>query len=179
MLTRKCLPTLSVRSTTQSTGLWTGSRQNNSPSGPMTRPNSIAWLVWHLTRVQDDHVADVATHGQVWLEGGWVERFGLPLAQVTRGTRRAATRWRRSPCPRESCSPVTTTRSTATPWTLSPSCRTRPRPRGGHALCPSVTLGVRLGSVIADDLQHAGQAPTCGHCAASLGRARQRTGHGC
>jgi hypothetical protein len=22
--------------------------------------NSIAWLVWHLTRIQDDHVADVA-----------------------------------------------------------------------------------------------------------------------
>ena len=22
--------------------------------------NSIAWLVWHLTRIQDDHVADAA-----------------------------------------------------------------------------------------------------------------------
>ena len=28
--------------------------------------NTIAWLVWHLTRIQDDHVADVAGHGQVW-----------------------------------------------------------------------------------------------------------------
>src|SRR2546421_11295535 len=41
--------------------------------------NSIAWLVWHLTRVQDDHVAEVAGLPQVWTEHGWVRRFGLPL----------------------------------------------------------------------------------------------------
>src|SRR5690606_12890084 len=28
--------------------------------------NSIAWLVWHLTRIQDDHVADAAGVPQVW-----------------------------------------------------------------------------------------------------------------
>ena len=27
--------------------------------------NSIAWLIWHLTRVQDDHVAEVAGRAQV------------------------------------------------------------------------------------------------------------------
>lgn len=41
--------------------------------------NSIAWLVWHLTRVMDDHVAEVAGTDQVWLADGWVERFGLPF----------------------------------------------------------------------------------------------------
>ncbi|MBR7835030.1 DUF664 domain-containing protein [Actinospica durhamensis] len=41
--------------------------------------NSIAWLVWHLTRVQDDHVADAAGLEQVWLVEGWAERFGLPF----------------------------------------------------------------------------------------------------
>ena len=29
--------------------------------------NTIAWLVWHLARVQDDHVAEVAGHQQVWV----------------------------------------------------------------------------------------------------------------
>ena len=29
--------------------------------------NSIAWLVWHLTRIQDDHVAGVAGTEQEWL----------------------------------------------------------------------------------------------------------------
>ena len=41
--------------------------------------NSIAWLVWHLTRVQDDHIADAAQIEQVWTSGGWAERFALPF----------------------------------------------------------------------------------------------------
>ena len=44
--------------------------------------NSIAWLVWHLTRIQDDHVADAAQAEQVWTSQGWVERFGLPLEGI-------------------------------------------------------------------------------------------------
>ncbi|WP_159797611.1 mycothiol transferase [Puerhibacterium puerhi] len=47
--------------------------------------NSIAWLVWHLTRVQDDHVADAAGTEQVWTSAGWAERFGLPLAPSDTG----------------------------------------------------------------------------------------------
>jgi hypothetical protein len=39
--------------------------------------NSIAWLVWHLTRIQDGHLADAAGADQVWTSQGWVERFGL------------------------------------------------------------------------------------------------------
>ncbi|HMF04420.1 MAG TPA: DUF664 domain-containing protein [Acidimicrobiia bacterium] len=41
--------------------------------------NSISWLVWHLTRVQDDHIAGVAQFEQVWTSGGWAERFALPF----------------------------------------------------------------------------------------------------
>src|SRR5262249_18276619 len=41
--------------------------------------NSIAWLVWHLTRVQDDHIADAADMPQVWTHRGWAERFDLPF----------------------------------------------------------------------------------------------------
>jgi hypothetical protein len=41
--------------------------------------NSIAWLIWHLTRVQDDHVSEIIGTGQVWTSGGWAERFRLPL----------------------------------------------------------------------------------------------------
>lgn len=42
--------------------------------------NSIGWLVWHLTRVQDDHLAGVAEREQVWASAGFAERFGLPYA---------------------------------------------------------------------------------------------------
>ncbi|MDR7252297.1 putative damage-inducible protein DinB [Nocardioides sp. BE266] len=34
--------------------------------------NPIGWLLWHLARVQDHHVAGLADSAQVW------ERFGLP-----------------------------------------------------------------------------------------------------
>ncbi len=47
---------------------------------PDPEANSIAWLVWHLTRVQDDHVAGVGKVEQVWTADGWVERFGLPYS---------------------------------------------------------------------------------------------------
>src|SRR3954470_4664895 len=41
--------------------------------------NSIAWLVCHLSRIQDDHVAEVAGTKQVWTADGWAARFGLPF----------------------------------------------------------------------------------------------------
>ena len=47
---------------------------------PDVESNSIAWLVWHLTRIQDDHVAHLRGDSQRWLEAGWAERFALPPA---------------------------------------------------------------------------------------------------
>ena len=40
--------------------------------------NSIGWLAWHLTRVQDDHVSDLAGRDQAWIADGWHARFGKP-----------------------------------------------------------------------------------------------------
>jgi hypothetical protein len=45
---------------------------------PDSDANPVAWLVWHLTRVQDDHLAGVAGREQVWTSQGFAERFGLP-----------------------------------------------------------------------------------------------------
>jgi uncharacterized damage-inducible protein DinB len=47
--------------------------------------NSIAWLVWHLTRVTDDHIAEVAGTEQVWTSAGWYDRFGLPFGPEAHG----------------------------------------------------------------------------------------------
>jgi len=46
---------------------------------PEAESNSIAWLAWHLTRIQDDHVAGLDGSEQVWMAKGWKDRFGLPL----------------------------------------------------------------------------------------------------
>jgi uncharacterized damage-inducible protein DinB len=45
--------------------------------GPGTNP--IGWLVWHIARVQDDHVSEVAGREQTWTADGWSKRFDLAL----------------------------------------------------------------------------------------------------
>lgn len=44
-----------------------------------SRANTIAWLVWHLSRIEDDHVAEVAGRPQVWTTDGWSRRWRLPF----------------------------------------------------------------------------------------------------
>ncbi len=50
---------------------------------PDEEANSIAWLIWHLSRIQDDHVAGLAGVEQVWPV--WRDRFGLPFADWATG----------------------------------------------------------------------------------------------
>lgn len=45
---------------------------------PDDESNSIAWLVWHLARVQDDHMAGVGQVEQAWTAQGWEQQFALP-----------------------------------------------------------------------------------------------------
>ena len=47
--------------------------------------NSIAWLIWHLTRIQDDHVCGINREDQVWTREGWYDRFALPFAPEAHG----------------------------------------------------------------------------------------------
>ena len=53
--------------------------------GSASAGNSIAWLVWHLTRVQDNHLADAADRDELWLTDGWAEKFGLDLPREDTG----------------------------------------------------------------------------------------------
>ncbi len=39
--------------------------------------NTIGWLVWHLTRVEDHHVSELLGTEQVWVSGDWARRCGL------------------------------------------------------------------------------------------------------
>ena len=47
--------------------------------------NPIAWLIWHASRIQDDHLADLAGREQLWTSAGWAKRFALPLADGDTG----------------------------------------------------------------------------------------------
>jgi hypothetical protein len=120
--------------------------------------NSIAWLVWHLTRIQDDHVAGVAGAEQVWTSQGWVDRFGLPFDPL-------ATGYGHRPA---DVAAVRVSGELLAGYHDAVHQQTVGYVDGlvdadldrivDRSWDPPVTLGVRLVSVIADDLQHAGQA---------------------
>jgi uncharacterized damage-inducible protein DinB len=121
--------------------------------------NSIAWLVWHLTRVQDDHVADVAGTEQVWVTRKWSERFGLPLPLLSTGYGHdsddvAAVRVD-SPDLLTGYYDDVHERTVAYVRGLADADLDRIVDR---AWDPPVTLGARLVSVVNDDTQHVGQA---------------------
>jgi uncharacterized damage-inducible protein DinB len=126
---------------------------------PTPGANSVGWLVWHLTRIQDDHVADLMGAEQLWVRDGWARRFGLdPDAGDTGYGHSAAEVDRVRP---ESAEALVA-------YFDAVSARTGDFLRGLSAKDldrvvdegwdPPVTLGVRLVSVLNDDDQHVGQA---------------------
>lgn len=120
--------------------------------------NSIAWLVWHLTRVQDDHVADVAGSEQVWTAEGYDARFGLPFETGDIGygqTSEQVALVRASAGLLADYHRATHARSLAYLATLTPDDLDRVVDERWD---PPVTLGVRLVSVVNDCTQHVGQA---------------------
>lgn len=52
---------------------------------PYDRANSIAWILWHIARMEDAQIAPLAGAGEVWARDGWVERFALPYAPGAMG----------------------------------------------------------------------------------------------
>jgi hypothetical protein len=120
--------------------------------------NTVAWLVWHLLRVQDDHVADAAGAEQVWFSGEWHEKFDLPFEP-------GATGYGQTP---DEVSAVHTTSELLTGYAREVSAATREFVSSltdddldrivDEGWDPPVTLAARLVSVIGDDLKHLGQA---------------------
>lgn len=121
--------------------------------------NSIAWLVWHLTRVQDDHVAEVAGVEQVWTSRGWAQRFGLPFpdSETGYGQRGADVAKVRVESPDLLVGYYDAVHRQTLSYVGGLVDADLDRVVDSH-WDPPVTLGVRLVSVIDDDHQHAGQA---------------------
>ena len=121
--------------------------------------NTVGWLAWHLLRVQDDHVADVAGSQQVWTAEGWADRLDLPFDPTATGYGFTSEQ-------------VAAVRVPSVDLLLGYAEAVGARTAqflGGlsdddldrvvdERWDPPVTLGVRLVSVLADDLQHVGQA---------------------
>ncbi len=126
---------------------------------PSPGANTVAWLVWHLARVQDHHVAELLDADQLWVDGDWARGFGLGPDPSNTGYGHSAEE-------------VATVRPERPDVLLEYLAAVDGRTRGmladltsadldrivDRAWDPPVTLGVRLVSVADDCLQHAGQA---------------------
>jgi hypothetical protein len=128
-------------------------------AAPERDANPIGWLVWHLARVQDHHVADLLDTEQVWVGGDWARRCGLEPDPSNIGYGHSAEEVR---AVRPESSAVllaylgaVQARTVEMLGGVVPDDLDRVIDRRWD---PPVTAGVRLVSVADDSLQHLGQA---------------------
>ncbi|TVZ01023.1 DinB family protein [Trebonia kvetii] len=123
--------------------------------------NSVSWLIWHLTRVQDDHVAAAFGVTQVWSADGWARRFGLPAATMDHGygqTPEQVAEFAKATASAELLGEYHEAVHAQTIKLLSQVSDADLDRIVDKRWTPPVTLGVRLVSVMDDDMQHVGQA---------------------
>lgn len=126
---------------------------------PDPEANSLGWLVWHLTRVEDDHLSSLGGVEQAWTSDGWYARFGLPYLKSAHGFRMT---------PAEVGAFNVTDTGLLNGYAAATWEQTRAvlASLGDDRLddvidtryTPPVTVGVRLVSVMVETAQHIGQA---------------------
>ncbi len=125
--------------------------------GPMANP--IGWLVWHLSRVQDSHIAELLDRQQVYVRGPWAARFGLePDPQDTGYEHTIEQVGSVRPETAQALVEYYDAVHGPTLELLRGVTETDLDRVVDERWDPPVTLGVRLISVLDDDIQHAGQA---------------------
>jgi len=136
-----------------------GLTQDDLNQQPHPDCNSMGWLTWHLTRVQDNHIADLMGEDQLWVKDGWhakfnrapdpkdigfghssedVAAFKSPDVETLLEYHRAVLE--RSKRYISTLSTADLDQELNEPW-----------------FQPLPTVGVRLVSIMSDNLQHAGQ----------------------
>jgi hypothetical protein len=134
-----------------------------TPDGLSYRPepdaNSVAWLVWHLTRIQDSHLAEARDGEHLWNSAGWEERFALDFDATSTGYGHTSSEVALlGEVPIELLGGYHDEVHASTIGFLEGVTDTDLDRIVDTRWDPPVTLGVRLISVLSDNLQHAGQA---------------------
>ena len=126
---------------------------------PAPHANSMAWLAWHLTRVQDDHISDLAGLPELWAGNGWHARFGMEPNDEETGQghtfEQVAAFKVESAEVLLAYQDATFQRSVEYLATVKPADLDRVLNEPQHNPLP--TVGVRLVSIVSDNTQHAGQ----------------------
>ena len=121
--------------------------------------NSMGWLTWPLTRVQDDHIADLMGEKQLWKKDEWHARFNRQPDAKDIGFGHTPKQVAAFKSPEVSTllnyHKAVLERSKRYFLTLSDTELERELDEPWYQPLP--TVGVRLISILADSLQHAGQ----------------------
>jgi len=123
---------------------------------PDAESNSIGWLLWHLTRIQDDHVAAAAGAHQVW--PSWRDRFRLPFDAFATGYGQSPADVAAVRVPAELLAGYHAEVHALTLRYVDTLTAAELERVVDERWDPPVTVSVRLVSVIGDCLQHLGQA---------------------
>jgi hypothetical protein len=125
---------------------------------PAGNGNSIAWLIWHLSRIEDTQVASAAGLPQVWTSQGYAGRFGLPLPEHDTGYGHSSDNVDAVQAPADLLADYYEAVHRQTVDVLNSLGDDDLDRVVDTRWDPPVTFGVRLISTVADCLQHAGQA---------------------
>lgn len=124
---------------------------------PDAGANSIGWLIWHLVRVEDDHLASLGGREQVWTSG-WSERFALPYPQRAHGYGMTAEQVAAFDAPAELLVGYAAAVAEQSRQILGALTAEDYETVVDTNWDPPVTMAVRLVSVMVETAQHIGQA---------------------
>ena len=121
--------------------------------------NSMGWLTWHLTRVQDDHIADLMGEEQIWIKDEWHARFNRApdLKDIGFGHSSEDVAAFKSPGVDTLLDYHRAVLERSRRYINNLSMADLDRELNEPWYQPLPTVGVRLVSVMSDCLQHAGQ----------------------
>jgi len=136
-----------------------GMTQDDLNQLPHPDCNSMGWLAWHLTRVQDDHIADLMGVKQLWVSEGWHARFGRAASEDDIGWGHSSKEVAEfnSPDAETLLEYHHAVLERTKRYLRSLSASDLDRELNEPWYQPLPTVGVRLISILADDLQHVGQ----------------------
>jgi hypothetical protein len=126
---------------------------------PSSDTNSIAWLTWHLTRVQDVGISGLFGQDQAWISQQWHTTFGIDPDPDNDGFGHTPDQVAAFRAPSVQAlldyhnSVLTRSKTYVADLASADFDRTLNEPQ----YQPLPTVGVRLVSIISDNLQHAGQ----------------------
>jgi uncharacterized damage-inducible protein DinB len=127
---------------------------------PSPEANTMAWLVWHLYRVQDHHISDLLGKPQLWVSDGWHEKFGMAQDEKETGNGHTLDQVRalRVDSAELPLAYADAVYERAKQYLATVTSNDLDAEIDEPQYNPLPRVGVRLVSIIADNTSHAGQA---------------------